>query len=64
MKKTGKVLIWKKFSETWEPDFKVKDSVIKDSDNERLLGVTVDANLNFNCHLENLLIKTNKIVHV
>ena len=26
---------------------KVKDSVIKNSDNEKLLGVTIDANLNF-----------------
>ena len=29
---------------------KVKDYIIKNSDNEKLLGVTVDANLNFSCH--------------
>ena len=32
---------------------KVKDYKIKNSDNEKLLGVTVNANLNFICHLEN-----------
>ena len=39
---------------------KVKDYIIKNSDNEKLLGVTVDANLNFNCHLENRLKKLVK----
>ena len=29
----------------------------KNSDNEKLLGVTVDSNLNFNCHLEKILKK-------
>ena len=43
---------------------KVKDYIIKNSDNEKLLGVTVDANLNFNCHLENILKKASKNVHV
>ena len=43
---------------------KVKDYIIKNSDNEKLLGVTVDANLNFNCHLENILKKASKKVHV
>ena len=43
---------------------KVKDYLIKNSDNEKLLGVTVDANLNFNCHLENILKKASKKVHV
>ena len=43
---------------------KVKDYIIKNSDNEKLLGVTVDANLNFNCHLENILNKASKKVHV
>ena len=42
----------------------VKDYIIKNSDNEKLLGVTVDANLNFNCHLENILKKSSKNVHV
>ena len=42
----------------------VKDYIIKNSDNEKLLGVTVDANLNFNCHLENILKKASKKVHV
>ena len=32
---------------------------IKSSDNEKLLGVTVDSNLNFNCHLENILKKAS-----
>ena len=39
---------------------KVKDYIIKHGDNEKLLGVTVDANLNFNCHLENVLKKASK----
>ena len=43
---------------------RVKDYIIKNSDNEKLLGVTVDANLNFNCHLENILKKASKKVHV
>ena len=43
---------------------KGKDYIIKDSDNEKLLGVTVDAALNFNCHLENILKKASKKVHV
>ena len=43
---------------------KVKDYIIKDSDYEKLLGVTVDANLNFNCHLETILKKASKKVHV
>ena len=43
---------------------KVKDYIIKNSDNEKLLGVTVDANLNFNCHLENILKKASKKVYV
>ena len=34
---------------------KVKDYIIKDSAYEKLLGGTVDANLNFNCHLEKIL---------
>ena len=42
----------------------VKDYIIENSDNEKLLGVTVDANLNFNCHLENILKKASKKVHV
>ena len=43
---------------------KTKDYIIKNSDNEKLFGVTVDANLNFNCHLENILKKESKKVHV
>ena len=44
---------------------KVKDYIIKNSDNEKLLGAIVDANLkNFNCHLENILKKASKKVHV
>ena len=39
---------------------KVKDYIIKNSDNEKLLGVTDDANRNFNCHLENILKKPSK----
>ena len=39
---------------------KVKDYMIKNSDNEKLLVVTVDVNLNFNCHLENTLKKARK----
>ena len=33
---------------------KVKDYIIKNSDNEKLLFVTVDAKPNFSCHLENI----------
>ena len=43
---------------------KVKDYIIKNSDYEKLLGVKVDANLNFNCHLENTLKKVSKKVHM
>ena len=43
---------------------KVKDYIMKNSDNEKLFGVTVDANLNFNCYLESILKKTSKKVHV
>ena len=43
---------------------KVKDYIIKNSDYEKLLGVTVDINLNFNCHLENILKKASKKVHM
>ena len=39
---------------------KIKDYIIKNSDNKKLLGVTVDANHNFNCHLENILKKLVK----
>ena len=41
---------------------KVKDYIIKNGDNEKLLGVTVDANLNFNCH--HILKTASKKVHV
>ena len=43
---------------------KVKYYIIKNSDYEKLLGVTVDAYLNFTCHLENVLKKASKKVHV
>ena len=43
---------------------KVKNYIIKTSDNEKLLGVTVDSILNFNCHLENILKKPSKKAHV
>ena len=43
---------------------KVKDYIIKNIDNEKLLGVTVDATLNVNCHLENILKKASKKVHL
>ena len=43
---------------------KLKDYIIKNTDNEKLLGVTVDANLNFNCYLENIPKKASKKVHV
>ena len=34
---------------------------IKNGDNEKLLGVAVDSNLNFNRHLENILKKLAKV---
>ena len=34
--------------------------MIKNSDYEKLLGITVDANLNFNCHSENKPKKASK----
>ena len=43
---------------------KVKGYIIKTSHNEKLLAVAVDANLNFNYHLENILKKASKKVHV
>ena len=43
---------------------KVKYYIIKNSDNGKLIGATVDANLNFNCRLENILKKASKKVHV
>ena len=43
---------------------KVKDYIIKNSHNEKLLGVTVDANLNFNYRLEDILKRASKKVHV
>ena len=42
----------------------IKDYTIKNIDYEKLLCVTVAANLNFNCHLENVLKKASKKVHV
>ena len=39
---------------------KIKDYVIRNSDNKKLLGLTVDANLNFSCHLENILKKSSR----
>ena len=42
----------------------VKYYIIKNSDNEKLLGVIVGANYNFNCHLKNILKKASKKVHV
>ena len=38
--------------------------VIKNSDNEKFLSLTIDANLNFNCHMENILEKARKKVCV
>ena len=38
---------------------KVKDYMIKNSGNEKL-GLTIDANLNFNCDLENILKNARK----
>ena len=43
---------------------KIKNYIIKNSDNEKILGVTVDADLNFNCHQENILKKASKKAHV
>ena len=43
---------------------KVKDYTIKNSDSEKLLGATVDGNLHFICHSENILEKASKKVHV
>ena len=43
---------------------KLKYYITKSSNNEKLLGVIVDVNLNFNCHLENMLKKASKKAHV
>ena len=40
---------------TYTISINVKDFIIKNTDNEKRLDVSVDANLNFNCHLENIL---------
>ena len=50
---------WHLLMNTLTPIF-IKVKNIKNSDNEKLLGVTVDANLNFNRHLENILKKASK----
>ena len=36
---------------------KVKDYIIKNSNNKKLLDATADVNLNFNCHLK-IILKT------
>ena len=43
---------------------RVIDSIMQNSDNEKLLGVIVDANLNFNCQLENILKTASTKVHM
>ena len=43
---------------------RVIDYIMQNSDNERLLGVIVDANLNFNCQLENILKTASTKVHM
>ena len=50
------------FMSTFTPiSTKIKDYIIKSSDNEKLLGVAVDGNLkNFNFHLENILKQASK----
>ena len=53
------------FMNTLTPiSIKVKNYIIQNSDNEKLLGETVDASPNFNCHLENILKKASKKVHL
>ena len=50
---------------TFTPNsIKVKDYIIKNSDYGKLLGVTVDTKLNFDCHFENILKKASKNIHV
>lgn len=43
---------------------KTKANEIFNSDKEKLLGVAIDSKLNFNIHLDQILKKTNKKVHV
>ena len=43
---------------------KVKVYIIKNRSNEKVLGVTADANLNFNCYLENIFKKSKKKMYV
>ena len=43
---------------------KVKDYVIKNRDNKKFSGAAIDANLYINQHLENILKKASKKVHV
>ena len=43
---------------------KVNDYIVENRSDEKLLGVKVDANLNFNYHLENILKKSNKKFYV
>ena len=47
------------------PSFiKAKDYTIENSDSEKLLSATVNGNLHFICHSENILEKASKKVHV
>ena len=43
---------------------KIKDNEILNSESEKLLGVTIDHQLNFNNHLQKILEKANQKVHV
>ena len=38
---------------------KAKDSVIRESDNGKLLGVAMDANLSFDLHLKNIILSSH-----
>ena len=50
------------FSNSWNLWVKVGDEMIWESKAEKLLGVTVDTNLNFNTHLLNLCKKASQKV--
>ena len=46
------------------PTIKLKQSNIKYSKTHKFLGITFDENINFNQHIENTLIKTNKTLNI
>ena len=45
------------------PDFSYKDVIIKNTTQERVLGITIDNKLNFKAHLKNICKVANQKLH-